>query len=438
MGSGATMKCKHIYFEDYDEYRPKRQKTVSESQTLTVESAPHLQLPVSNQFESFRSSSSSPRHNWRQNYNNRNASGSSRKWVFPSRDCSNYKDKVIVVSYNILGVENAANHPDLYLDVPPKFLEWSWRKNLIRQEISSYNASILCLQEVDRFADLSNLLQGDGFKGVYKARTGEARDGCALFWKDKLFTLLHEENIEFRSFGLRDNVAQLCVLKMNQNEKKSKPSKASKATQSRSLVVGNIHVLYNPKRGDVKLGQVRLFIEKAHELSREWGGIPVVLAGDLNSIPQSPMYQFFESSGLNIHLHDRRRISGQLEHHSHKTWNLSRNVLNEWSEEELMLATGSEKATHLQHKLKLFSAYLGVPGSRETRDNYGEPLATSYHSKFMGTVDYIWHTDELVPVRVLDILPIRTLRSSYGLPSKIWGSDHLALVSELAFADMKT
>lgn len=26
--------------------------------------------------------------------------------------------------------------------------------------------------------------------------------------------------------------------------------------QSRSFVVGNIHVLFNPKRGDVKLGQV--------------------------------------------------------------------------------------------------------------------------------------------------------------------------------------
>ena len=28
------------------------------------------------------------------------------------------------------------------------------------------------------------------------------------------FTLLHEENIEFKDFGLRDNVAQLCVLKV--------------------------------------------------------------------------------------------------------------------------------------------------------------------------------------------------------------------------------
>lgn len=36
-----------------------------------------------------------------------------------------------------------------------------------------------------------------------------------------------------------------------------------------------------------------------------------------------------------------------------------------------------------------FGAFL--QGSCRTRDRCGEPLATSYHSKFMGTVDYIWY-----------------------------------------------
>lgn len=220
-------------------------------------------------------------------------------------------------------------------------------------------------------------------------------------------------------------------------------------TPNRSLVVGNIHVLYNPRRGDIKLGQVRLFLEKAHCLSQEWGNIPVILAGDLNSTPQSPMYQFLESSRLNVQFLDRRNISGQQEYEccgngsAFQNYNIrrcttsvshSKTWMNGWSEEELMLATGSRTATHLQHNLKLYSAYLGVPGSRATRDNYGEPLATSHHSKFSGTVDYIWHTEQLIPVRVLDTLPMHILRRTGGLPSKVWGSDHLALVCELAFA----
>ncbi|KAF5957773.1 hypothetical protein HYC85_004998 [Camellia sinensis] len=302
---------------------------------------------------------------------------------------------VIFVSYNILGVENASKHPDLYSNVPPKFLDWDRRKMLLCKEISQYNCKHF---EVDRFNDLDNPLQKAGFKGIYQARTGEACDGCAIFWKSELFTILHQENMEFQSFGLRNNVAQFCVLK------------------------------------------IRLFLKKAHKLSQEWGNIPVILAGDLNSMPQSAMYQFLASSELDLQLHDRRRISGQicpLEYQAFHSRNnyAARPLKNRWSNEELMLATGTGGVTHLRHDLKLCSAYLGVHGSCRTRDNYGEPLATSYHSKFMGTVDYIWHTQELVPVRVLETLPVDILRKTGGLPSKNWGSDHLALVCELAFMD---
>ncbi|CAK9147727.1 unnamed protein product [Ilex paraguariensis] len=347
-------------------------------------------------------------------------------------------DRIVFVSYNVLGVENASKHQDLYYNIPPKFLDWDHRKNLIRKELNFYHPGILCFQEVDRFDDLDNLLQKDGFRGVYLARTGEACDGCAIFWKNDLFTLLHQENIKFEMYGLRHNVAQLCVLKMTQNESNTDGNtQMSQALPSRSFVVGNIHVLFNPNRGDIKLGQVRLFLEKAHNLSQEWGSIPVVLCGDLNSVPQSAIYQFLVSCELDIQLHDRRKISGQicpLEYHPFQSQ--SGNAAR-WSNEELWLATGSRGVAPLMHHLKLCSAYTGVPGSFSfrTRDKIGEPLATSYHSKFMGTVDYIWHTEELVPVRVLDTLPIKTLRTMGGLPTKKWGSDHLALVCELAFAD---
>nr|XP_027109696.1 carbon catabolite repressor protein 4 homolog 5-like [Coffea arabica] len=79
-----------------------------------------------------------------------------------------------------------------------------------------------------------------------------------------------------------------------------------------------------------------------------------------------------------------------------------------------------------------------MQGSTRSRNNIGEPLATSYHSKFMGTVDYIWHTGELLPVKVLETLAINKLKETGGLPSKRWGSDHLALACELAFADHGT
>ena len=71
----------------------------------------------------------------------------------------------------------------------------------------------------------------------------------------------------------------------------------------------------------------------------------------------------------------------------------------------------------------------------EQENNYGEPLATSYHSKSMGTVDYIWHIEELVLVRVLETLTVDVLRKTGGLASEKWGSNHPTLVCALAFAD---
>ncbi|KZV33021.1 carbon catabolite repressor protein 45 [Dorcoceras hygrometricum] len=356
-----------------------------------------------------------------------------RKWTNSNHDTSIYRDKIVLVSYNILGVDNATKHPELYRDVSPKHLDWEFRKKLLCKEVTGYQPSILCFQEVDHFDDLNDIFGKNGFKGVHKARTGEACDGCAIFWKAEQFTLLHEEGIDFQRFGLRNNVAQLCVLKMNQTSPSGDDMTESYAV-SPSLVIGNIHVLYNPKRGDIKLGQMRIFLQKAFKLSQEWGCIPVVIAADMNSLPQSAMYQFLASSELHTQQHDRRKISGQTRPSELAGTQLWRNNVWRWTAEELMLATGSRNS-YLRHPLKLSSAYANIPGSFKYRDKVGEPLATSYHSMFTGTVDYIWHTLDLAPVRVLETLPMHTLKKTGGLPSKKWGSDHLALVCELAFVN---
>nr|KAJ0200443.1 hypothetical protein LSAT_V11C600331670 [Lactuca sativa] len=175
----------------------------------------------------------------------------------------------------------------------------------------------------------------------------------------------------------------------------------------RSILVGNIHVLFNPSRGDIKLGQVRLFLAKAHRLLETWGNIPIIFGGDFNKLNLyiSAMYQFIASSkmksfiyyesmmniNLNIQHHERKKICGQNCPLHYPTFQCHSNYYSSrWNKEEIRLATGTKHSTYLKHKLKLTSAYHGVPATRLTRDEYGEPLATSFHSRFMGTVDYIW------------------------------------------------
>ncbi|CAI9296180.1 unnamed protein product [Lactuca saligna] len=184
------------------------------------------------------------------------------------------------------------------------------------------------------------------------------------------------------------NRINLQVLKMNGCQTHVDDTENLKT--HRSILVGNIHVLFNPSRGDIKLGQVRLFLAKAHRLLETWGNIPIILGGDFNSMPQSAMYQFIASSELNIQHHERKKICGQNCPLHYPTFQCHSNYYSSrWNKEEIRLATGTKHSTYLKHKLKLTSAYHGVPATRLTRDEYGEPLATSFHSRFMGTVDYI-------------------------------------------------
>uniref|UniRef100_A0A7N0VH61 Endonuclease/exonuclease/phosphatase domain-containing protein n=1 Tax=Kalanchoe fedtschenkoi TaxID=63787 RepID=A0A7N0VH61_KALFE len=360
------------------DHRPrisKRQKKLqSESKSKTLIPKIHSKPKCSGKLVACQSSKQKKLKSERKQRETRGVYGG-RRWTVSPKNSSVHKDRVVVVSYNILGVENALKLPELYHQVPPEFLDWNHRKKTICKEITYYHPSIVCFQEVDRFEELNYILQEDGFKGIYKGRTGEACDGCAIFWRHDLFTLLHQENIEFKMFDLRDNVAQLCVLEMNETNKHSGiHTDASKAPKERRLLVGNIHVLFNPKRGDIKLGQVRMFIEKAHQLSQTWGDIPIILSGDFNSQPKSAMYQFLSASELDIQLNDRRNISGQpgcstqwrtaqsVQYNRNGFWkSISKPLLYDWSREELYSATGCEQITHLRHRLNISSAYAGIP-----------------------------------------------------------------------------
>ncbi|XP_024929605.3 carbon catabolite repressor protein 4 homolog 3 isoform X3 [Ziziphus jujuba] len=309
-----------------------------------------------------------------------------RHWVEADQPPLASLERFTVASYNILADRNASWHKDLYSNVPYSYMNWDRRKRLICKELIGWNPDIICLQEVDKYFDLSDMLATAGYLGSYKM--------C--------------------------NAA------------------------SRRLLIGNIHVLYNPRRGHVKLGQIRSLFSRAQNLSEKWGNAPAVLAGDFNSTPQSAIYKFLSSSELNVMLYDRRELSGQRSCHPAQVLGLKQQFSSPlksidgllkdcWTDEEIKVATGKTTCNIAVHPLKLNSSYATVRGSLGTRGSNGEPLATSYHSKFLGTVDYLWHSDCLVPTKVLDTISIDVLQRTGGLPCKDIGSDHLALVSEFAF-----
>lgn len=134
-------------------------------------------------------------------------------------------------------------------------------------------------------------------------------------------------------------------------------------------------------------------------------------------------------------LHDRRELSGQRRCHPAQVFGAKREMesplilidslfKDSWTREEAKAATGSAESDLAVHPLKLNSSYATIKGSTRTRDSNGEPLATSYHSKFLGTVDYLWYSGDVIPTKVLDTVPIDTLRRTGGLPSEVRATAH--------------
>ncbi|KAF0903534.1 hypothetical protein E2562_027964 [Oryza meyeriana var. granulata] len=343
----------------------------------------------------------------------------SRRWVSAEESSATDGDACTIMSYNILADNNAWNHPDLYWDVPWDALRWDSRRRLIIREIRHRDPDLVCLQEVDRFRDIATEMKHRGYESRFKGRTGDAKDGCATFWKSKGLHLLEEDSIDFSEYNLRNNVAQIFIFELSRAQK---------------FVVGNIHVLFNPKRGDVKLGQIRMLLEKANALAEKWGGIPIVLAGDFNSTPDSAIYKFLSTMKLDISLHDRRQLSG-LDSSEFALYDLCSLLKYQWSGEEIRNATGCSNVMVAKHPLNLCSSYAMLKGNSNNRGHHGEPLATSYHKKFLGTVDYLWYTAGLECSRVLDTLPVGFLRRTRGLPTREIGSDHLPIVAEFVFTE---
>ncbi|XP_052502204.1 protein angel homolog 1 isoform X4 [Budorcas taxicolor] len=226
-----------------------------------------------------------------------------------------------LMSYNILAQDLMQQSSELYLHCHPDILNWNYRFANLMQEFQHWDPDILCLQEVQEdhyWEQLEPSLRMMGFTCFYKRRTGCKTDGCAVCYKPTRFRLLCASPVEYFRPGLellnRDNVGLVLLLQPLVPEGLGQVSVAP-------LCVANTHVLYNPRRGDVKLAQMAILLAEVDKVARLSDGshCPIVLCGDLNSVPDSPLYNFIRDGELQYHGMPAWKVSGQ-EDFSHQLY----------------------------------------------------------------------------------------------------------------------
>ncbi|XP_019742716.1 protein angel homolog 1 isoform X2 [Hippocampus comes] len=221
-----------------------------------------------------------------------------------------------VMSYNILAQDLLETNMELYAHCSPEVLEWSNRCSLLLEDIQKWMPDILCLQEVQENhyqTQLHPFLTQMGYNCVYKRRTGNKTDGCATCYRSSCFSEVSVTPIEFfrpqTELLDRHNVGIVVVLQ-------PVVCQGSKDRMKGSLLcVANTHLLFNPRRGDIKLAQLAIMLAEINSVVNLWKAkgehCNVVLCGDFNSVPHMPLYQFITTGELDFQGVPAWMVSGQ-------------------------------------------------------------------------------------------------------------------------------
>ncbi|XP_052685301.1 uncharacterized protein LOC128165125 isoform X1 [Crassostrea angulata] len=360
-----------------------------------------------------------------------------RPWI-PVKAADKSRPSAIftVMCYNVLCDKYCTRQ--MYGYCPTWALNWEYRKKGIIEEIRHGAADIISLQEVetDQFHNFFlPELQRDGYDGIFSAKS-RARtmteadrkhvDGCAIFFKTSKFNLVKEDCVEFNQLAManaegsddmlnrvmtKDNIGLAAMLETKEGAYDS-ASSLSEAQVKQPLVVATAHIHWDPEFSDVKLIQTMMLMWRLKQVMEEnftstasgavdVNSIPLILCGDLNSLPESGVVEYL-LSGKVARTHTDFKDIGY--------------------EDALQKIHASNDKDSFCHDFRLNTAY----------EKDIMPF-TNYTYDFKGIIDYIFYSkDHMNLIGMLGPLEEEWFRQNkvLGCPHPHVPSDHFPLLVE--------
>jgi mRNA deadenylase 3'-5' endonuclease subunit Ccr4 len=194
------------------------------------------------------------------------------------------------VTWNILA--DPYIRPQSYPDTDPARLDPAWRRPAVLTRMAQLNADVLCLQEVEPvlFEAVRMLLGGLGYDGRF-ALKGERHEGCAVFFRTALFSLLAEHTMHFADGGAGQRQSDaptgcLAVVLILEHE-------------GRRLGVAGTHLKWDPpgtpseeRRGLRQAKQLVADLPRLDPACTAW-----LACGDFNAMPEDDVVRTFRSAG---------------------------------------------------------------------------------------------------------------------------------------------
>ncbi|UJR20771.1 hypothetical protein I4U23_023886 [Adineta vaga] len=349
--------------------------------------------------------------------------------------------KFSVVCYNILSQSLLEDNVYLYGTCSEKNLKWYRRRDRLFREILRQDADILCLQEMQNNHyenEFRPTLAQQGYDSIYLKRNGYKPDGCCLFYRRNRLKLVDSKLVSFFRNNIpvlnRDNCGLIALFQpLNSN-----------ATEEDLFCVATTHLLFSPKRGDIKLAQLQYFLAEIDQLAlkKEQSNsyYPIVLCGDFNAQPACPLVNFVLSGHIEYNNYTSLEISGQTPDSptaGRVSYALSSEALlpssfvtsdcRLSSAEHRSLSNNATSTAVLTHDKNFASVY----------DSNDYSSVTSNVADHPKTVDYIFYTEQEDDPYRLNLLSRFDLYKDYQMldvhvPNHQFPSDHFLLGAQFA------
>lgn len=400
-------------------------------------------------------------------------------WTNRNRRSEAKDSSLRVLTYNILADQNAYSRAgsgktiSFYPYVDLSTLDKARRMPLLLHEILSYQADVICLQEVDESIWerlLRPALEQAGYQGFFSTKVAKGmKEGCALLWSLHRFESIPTEGM--KSYGLNDLIKETIsnpdvrwksstdiasVLEQNPDVRSVIENKLGHVVQMVSLpliktsqeqdgsapdriLVANTHLFYHPYGAHFRLMQMYAICQQFERFRDEaHAAYPLILCGDMNS--------------------SLRRAAGYLLIHRHVAFDHSqiREHFNtfEWRERGTAAPETpprAEPTVRVEHTEK--DRGEGENGWKDfpavsLPDHFPsfltgyptEPKFTHYLDSFVGSLDHIFISQSsnenphgLAPVRSAPMPSTEDATELVAMPSEKFPSDHVSLVADLEF-----
>jgi CCR4-NOT transcription complex subunit 6 len=372
-------------------------------------------------------------------------------------DASPRLERVKVLSWNILCERYATEQ--VYGYTPKSALEWSYRRELILDEIRLRNADFLCLQEISTDAlreVFAPELAKEDYKCIHHPRSkarlmGEKEmlhvDGCAIFYKNSKYICLDKTPVDFQNIAInrpdmknqhdifnrvmpKDNIAIIALFE-------------SRETGARMIIV-NTHLVWEGTLADVKIVQTALLMELVTKHAERYTRIPpckdkkmIVPPGldddNENSakepLPEpGPSQEYRHNTDIPLFVcgdYNSTKDSGVYEL-------LEKGHLRKDHPELAKYQYGNFTRDGIQHPWKLKSSYDHL---YKTQDDM--PF-TNYTPTFANVIDYIWYsTNTMDAVELLGPPDPEYLKRVPGFPHYYFPADHIQIMGEFVIKPRK-